>query len=178
MDDALHAMKGKHKPVARSSIFRRVLMQFLDFLSFMFTQYAIWLSPISRGLITVQALFMPLITRLTTKPDLPSITLLLVVLYVSLKLMNMLRRAVVFWVMLAFRLVFWGGLGIAALYVYNRGIEDTIEDISRWYGIWMGEYEYWQERGQQAHERYIKDAQARNAAFNQPSRNNARSGWN
>ena len=41
----------------------------------------------------------------------------------------MMYRAVIFWVNLALRLVFWGGILVVGFWVYNRGPEGFVEDV-------------------------------------------------
>jgi hypothetical protein len=46
-----------------------------------------------------------------------------------------------FWINMFIRLVFWGSIVVLGLWVYNRGPEGFIEDISGLAEYWMGEYE-------------------------------------
>lgn len=78
--------------------------------------------------------------RLTSSPDLASIALLLVIAFVSLKLLGLLWRTVVFWVGLAARALFWAGLVVGGLYVANRGVDGAVEDARHWAEAWAGEY--------------------------------------
>jgi hypothetical protein len=80
---------------------------------------------------------------LIEKPDLTKIALTLVILYLSLKLLNMLVQSVLFWVRLAFRISFWGGLAVLAFWISQRGIDGAAEDLEYWYRVWKGELEYY-----------------------------------
>ncbi|CAI7588523.1 unnamed protein product [Penicillium glandicola] len=58
----------------------------------------------------------------SSMPDLLSIFLLAIIILVSIKILDYAYRVVVFWVTLAFRLVFWGSiLGLGCVGVENAG---------------------------------------------------------
>ncbi|KAJ5777326.1 Nuclear pore assembly and biogenesis protein APQ12 [Penicillium odoratum] len=85
----------------------------------------------------------PLSTFLTSTsaaamPDLLSVFMLVVILFISLKILDYARRLVMFWVMLAFRLVFWGSLIGLGLYVYQVGVENAGRDLGWLWGVTMG----------------------------------------
>lgn len=90
---------------------------------------------------TLQIHLSPFLTRLVTQPDIASVLLLIAVFFISLKILGMLYRAVMFWVMLAVRLVFWGAIVLTGLWVWNRGPEGFVEDMQGLGAYWMGEYE-------------------------------------
>lgn len=75
-------------------------------------------------------------------------------LFVSLKILDMAYRAVLFWVKLVVRLVVWGSLAAMALWIWNRGADGFVEDIQDLMGYWMGEYERFKDeaKGWQSHE--------------------------
>jgi hypothetical protein len=52
----------------------------------------------------------PLFTRLITQPDVATILALLAIFFISLKILDMMYRAVMFWINMAIRLVFWGSI--------------------------------------------------------------------
>jgi hypothetical protein len=74
----------------------------------------------------------------SSTPDLLSVLLLLAILYISLRILDYARRVVMFWVLLIFRLVFWGSVIGAGLYVYNVGVEKTSRDIGWLWGVAQG----------------------------------------
>lgn len=98
----------------------------------------------------IQAFILPLIDRVMQKPDLATIGLLLVVLFLSLKILNMAWQALMFWVRLARRVVFWGGLAALGFWLYNRGVDGAVDDAGQWANVWSKEYEYWKERAETA----------------------------
>jgi hypothetical protein len=89
-------------------------------------------------------LIYPALLRLYNSPDILTIVLLGVLLLISLKILELLRRAVVFWVRMFTRLAFWGSILVAGVYVWGRGWEGALEDGQRWGGeiaaLWMREY--------------------------------------
>ncbi|KAJ6006196.1 Nuclear pore assembly and biogenesis protein [Penicillium sp. IBT 35674x] len=94
----------------------------------------------------------PLSTFLTSTstavmPDLLSVFLLVVIFFISLKILDYARRLVMFWVMLAFRLVFWGSLIGLGFYVYQVGVESAGRDLGWLFGVAMGFVEDFQKSG-------------------------------
>jgi len=79
-------------------------------------------------------------------PDLVQILILAVILFISLKVLDYARRVIVFWVMLVFRLVFWGSLLGLGLYVYRVGVENAGRDVGWVWGVVMGFVENFQAR--------------------------------
>ena len=109
------------------------------FSSFMFTLQSTFTS-------TLLPLISSTLSSITTKPDLASIVLLLVVLFLSLKVLGMLLNTVLWWVRLVFRLAFWGGIVGVGLWVWIRGAEGVVGDLQSLSGVWAEEYRYWQEK--------------------------------
>ncbi|KAH7385593.1 nuclear pore assembly and biogenesis-domain-containing protein [Pyrenochaeta sp. MPI-SDFR-AT-0127] len=90
---------------------------------------------------TLQTHLSPLLTRLITQPDVASILALLAIFFISLKILDMMYRAVIFWVNMVLRLVFWGSILLVGLWVWNRGVEGFVEDLQGLGEYWVGEYE-------------------------------------
>ncbi|GAB7350825.1 hypothetical protein MBLNU459_g1359t1 [Dothideomycetes sp. NU459] len=99
---------------------------------------------------TIQTYLIPAIERVIQKPDLATIALMLLILFLSLKLLNMLWQAVMFWVRLATRIVFWGGLIVLGFWLANRGAEGAMEDVGYWTGVWKSNYEHWKDQAESA----------------------------
>ena len=95
---------------------------------------------------TIKSYMFPLLDQISKKPDLATIALLLIIIFVSLKILNMLWQTLLFWVGLARKLVFWGGLVSLAVWMYARGPEGVMEDVDYWWQVWTKEYQYWRER--------------------------------
>lgn len=90
---------------------------------------------------TLQTHLQPLFTRLVTEPDAASILVVVAALFISFKILDMMYRAVLFWVNLVFRLVLWAGVGLIGLWVYNRGVDGFVQDVQDLAARWAGEYE-------------------------------------
>jgi hypothetical protein len=86
----------------------------------------------------------------STSPSLGSIALLLIILFLSLKILGMLYRAVMFWVFLAARVLFVGTGVFLAVWMWNRGPEGAWTDVHYWSGYWTGEYQRWERQAQRA----------------------------
>ena len=96
----------------------------------------------SFGLVsTLQTHLTPLLTRLITQPDVASILALIAVFFISLKILDMMYRVVMFWVNMVLRLVFWGSMLVLGLWLWNRGVDGFVEDIQGLGEHWAGEYE-------------------------------------
>ena len=93
----------------------------------------------------------PLSTFLTSTstaamPDLVSVLILIAILFISLKILDYARRVVMFWVGLAFKLIFWGFIIGLGWYAYRFGVESTGRDLGWLWGIVMGFVEDFQAR--------------------------------
>ncbi|KAJ6036346.1 Nuclear pore assembly and biogenesis protein [Penicillium herquei] len=95
----------------------------------------------------------PLSTLLTTNtpamPDLITVLMLVIILFISLKILDYARRLVMFWVTLAFQVVFWGSVLGLGWYVYTVGVQNAGRDLGWIWGVIMG---------------FVQDFQARAAA--------------
>ncbi|KAI9676284.1 MAG: hypothetical protein M1829_003113 [Trizodia sp. TS-e1964] len=96
------------------------------------------------NLLTHQKFYAPLASFLTSmlsisqealakafnsQPDLTALALLLVILLVSLKLFNMLRRALMFWTRLAAKLAFWAGTLALVVVLLRLGTSDILSGL-------------------------------------------------
>jgi len=90
---------------------------------------------------TLQTLFQPLITRLTTQPDLASVLLLLALLFISFRILDMAYRAFLFWVRLAFQVLLWGSIAGLGLWMYTKGVDGVVEDAQNLGSFFAGQYE-------------------------------------
>ncbi|KAF1956074.1 hypothetical protein CC80DRAFT_445659 [Byssothecium circinans] len=104
---------------------------------------------------TLQTHLTPLLHKITTQPDIASILALLVLLLISLKVLDMAYRAVMFWIRLVFSIALWGGMAIVGLWVYNRGPDGFVEDVGELARFWWvefgrlrGEADAWRREGE------------------------------
>ena len=63
-------------------------------------------------------------------PDMATLALLAVLLLMSLKLLNVLRKSIVYWISVAIRLVTWTLVLAVGVYVWQRGLEQSLEDVA------------------------------------------------
>ncbi|KAL4809594.1 nuclear pore assembly and biogenesis-domain-containing protein [Aspergillus unguis] len=80
----------------------------------------------------------PLAHMLSSMPDLASVLVLIFVLLVSLKVLDYTRRAVMFWVWLTMRLVWWSSAIAIGLYLYNAGLEKVMRDLGFVFNFLVG----------------------------------------
>ncbi|KAK2841598.1 hypothetical protein FQN49_006098 [Arthroderma sp. PD_2] len=80
----------------------------------------------------------PINALLASPPDLYSILALLLIFFISLKVLDYARRVIMFWVMLVFRLVFWGVVLGGAWYAYTVGWEKVWHDTAWVLGLLEG----------------------------------------
>ncbi|KAH8731172.1 nuclear pore assembly and biogenesis-domain-containing protein, partial [Phaeosphaeriaceae sp. PMI808] len=78
-------------------------------------------------------------------PDVASILAVLAIFFISLKILDMMYRAVLFWINMAIRLALWGGLLVLGTWIWSRGVDGFIEDVSGMVEHWSGEYEKYSE---------------------------------
>lgn len=79
-----------------------------------------------------------LATYSDSMPDILSVIVLLTILLISLKIVKYAFRVVMFWVLLAFRIIFWGSILGLGWYVYNVGIENATRDCGWLWGVLSG----------------------------------------
>jgi hypothetical protein len=53
----------------------------------------------------------------------------------------MMYRAVMFWVNMALRLVFWGAIVMLGMWLWNRGVDGFVDDVGGLVEYWTGQYE-------------------------------------
>ncbi|RMZ23527.1 hypothetical protein D0859_12442 [Hortaea werneckii] len=94
---------------------------------------------------TAKSWLLPLIDQVSQKPDLATIALLLIIVLVSLKILDMLWKTLLFWMRFVRRLVLWGGIAALGLWFWSRGPDGVLEDVQYWQGQWSHEYGYWKE---------------------------------
>lgn len=97
-------------------------------------------SPVYNGFVA------PLLGRLIASPDIASVILVLIILIVSLQMLNLAFRAVMFWIRLAVRLVFWGSVVGLAVWFYQRGFDGVADDLGVVQNTWQREYRYWNQQ--------------------------------
>lgn len=92
-------------------------------------------------------------------PDLVTLLLLGIILIISVRVLDYVRRTVFFWIAIAFKVLFYVTLGFVGVYVYQRGVEESMEDVVKlldWYGSLSGQAK--REGGRKARE-FEREAQ-------------------
>ena len=62
-------------------------------------------------------------------PDLLTLLLLGVILIVSARVLDYVRRTIFFWIAFAFKILFYTSLAGVGIYIWQRGIEQSLEDF-------------------------------------------------
>lgn len=84
-------------------------------------------------------LFERAIRTLTTDSfDLATLAFLALICLISLKLLDMLRRTVLYWTKVVFKLAFYVLVVGAGIYVWQRGIEQSLKEFGWVIGLFMG----------------------------------------
>jgi len=124
-----------------------------DFVSFLRGYYVLLPTPLHGPVNFLTTMSSRLTTVLTSlfshiqqSPDVASIVLLMILLFVSLKIVNLLYRTIMFWIVLILKIAFYGSLAAIGLWIWSRGIEGVEEDIGNLTQLWKHEYGYWQEK--------------------------------
>lgn len=153
--------------------------------------YATYLRPLQRSVLLAKSYFYsyffpyvyPLIrlssrayqSILADNSSIYTLAILAIVLIISLKLLDILRRIIIHWISLALRLVFWAAVVGAGFYIYNRGVDQTADDIGWVMGLLAG----LEEQGQRVGQRRAAGSsrQARNLGKRTPRGRTRGAGW-
>lgn len=104
-------------------------------------------------------IFDRLIQALHSSPDIVVLGFFLVILLVIMQILSWLRRAIVFWTRIAFRMAFYAAIVAVAASVWQRGLEASWSDAAfigsklLTYGgmvkdIWLREYQRYEQQAQ------------------------------
>ena len=74
----------------------------------------------------------------TDAPDITTLALLAVALIISFRVLDYVRRTILYWVGLAIRLGLWVAIGGLGLYVWQRGFDQSVEDFGYIWGFLQG----------------------------------------
>ncbi|KAL3458808.1 nuclear pore assembly and biogenesis-domain-containing protein [Aspergillus heterothallicus] len=80
----------------------------------------------------------PLAHLLASMPDLASVLVLIFILFVSFKVLDYTRRAVMFWVWLTMRLAWWATIISLGLYMYQAGWAKVARDLGFVFNFLVG----------------------------------------
>ncbi|KAH6636622.1 hypothetical protein F5144DRAFT_611337 [Chaetomium tenue] len=96
------------------------------------------LQPLRTLLTHLLTLLTPLLTtaldRLTTilssSPNIVAATVLLLLAIAVLQILALVRRIVLFWTRVAFRLLFWAAVALVVSWAWQRGVERSVRDVA------------------------------------------------
>jgi hypothetical protein len=71
-------------------------------------------------------------------PDVVTLLILAGLLIASLKVLDYMRKTIVYWIGLAIKMVLWVTVAAVGFYVYYRGIEQSMEDFGWVWGFLQG----------------------------------------
>jgi hypothetical protein len=89
----------------------------------------------------LQTFLTPQLAKFVAQPDVFSILALLAIFFISLKIVGMMYRWVMFWVTMVLQLVMWAAMVGVGLWVWNRGVDGFLGDVKDLGMYWLGEYE-------------------------------------
>ena len=108
-------------------------------------------------------------------PDILTLGILAAVLIISLKALDYMRKTVIYWISLAIRLGMWIAMVGVGFYVYQRGVEQSVEDFGWVWGLLAGLGEQGGEIGGQ--KAAARERAARSMAGYGPRRRTRGAGW-
>ncbi|MCJ1273671.1 hypothetical protein MMC21_001464 [Puttea exsequens] len=116
--------------------------------------YQQYLYPIYRFLLRTQSIFFrhvyPFLYPLYTlsnralqslssdSPDILSLLALSFLVIISVRIFDYMRRWIISWFAFAIRVGMWLAVGLVGIYVYNRGVEQSVEDFGYIWGLLEG----------------------------------------
>lgn len=74
----------------------------------------------------------------TGAPDVLTLAILAIALIVSLRVLDYMRRTIIYWIGLAIRTGLWLTVGGVGVYVWQRGFEQSVEDFGYIWGFLQG----------------------------------------
>lgn len=92
---------------------------------------------------TYLAPYVPSVVTGLANLDLIPLLMTLLALYISIKLLDYARRMVMYWIRLAFSLVFYLSIGLGAWYIYAAGPEKAMNDLGWFVGVVGGLVQGW-----------------------------------
>lgn len=74
----------------------------------------------------------------TDAPDILTLAILAIALIISVRVLDYMRRTIMYWVSLAFRMGLWLAFGGLGVYVWQRGFDQSVEDFGYIWGFLQG----------------------------------------
>jgi Nuclear pore assembly and biogenesis len=130
-------------------------LQHLSHLSTVSSYSSMVLSFINNLAAKIHALSLQLTGESVASPSLTTVALLLIILFLSLKILNMLYRTIVFWVKMIFRVAVLGAVVGTGSWIYVRGIDGVQQDVSDLVAYWSQEVKRYEAMGREG-EAYLR----------------------
>jgi hypothetical protein len=81
-------------------------------------------------------------------PAVITVGMLLLLLVISMQILNFARRLIAFWTRIMFQVLFYGGIVVFVMVVWQRGVGRTVRDLAEWAqeikDVWWKEYRRWE----------------------------------
>ena len=116
--------------------------------------YSPYIAPILRAILLTQSYFyryiFPTIYPLYTlsnnalhsmssdSPDLVTLAALAIVFIISIRVLDYMRKTVIGWITFAIKFGMWAAVALVGVYVYQRGVEQSLEDFGWVWGLLQG----------------------------------------
>lgn len=91
-------------------------------------------------------------------PDMGTLVLLAIVLFISIKFLDILRRTILGWIKMVLKLGMWVLVAAVGLYVWQRGLEQSLEDFGWALGFIAGLENEGERIGSMKASRRVRDA--------------------
>lgn len=140
--------------VANETLIPDYLPQAAHFYNTYYVPYASYLTPVYRALFLSQSYFyryiFPTLYPLyalcnnalqspsSDAPDILTLGILAIALVISLKVLDYMRKAIIYWISMAIRLAMWVSVIGVGIYVWQRGVEQSFEDFGWVWGFLAG----------------------------------------
>ncbi|KAL2043530.1 hypothetical protein N7G274_003837 [Stereocaulon virgatum] len=110
-------------------------------------------------------------------PDILTLVGLAVVLLISFKALDYMRKTIIAWIALAIRLGMWLVVGFVGVYVWQRGVEQSVEDFGWVWGLLAGLGEEGERIGGRKAQGRERDARRMRGPGAGPGKRRTRGAW-
>ena len=101
----------------------------------------------------------PLLNNTDETPTLTSIIALVVIAYISIKFLDILRRQIISFITFAIKTIMWISIAVIGIYVYNRGVEESFEDLMAVVGMFSALEKEGEKKGRRMAGQKMKQAE-------------------
>jgi hypothetical protein len=149
--------QGAQAHISLSHLYSNTILP--DYTPYLLTLYQ-HLHPYIRSvnslLFTLQSKLMPFLLPALNRvavfaqdsPAIITVGILLLLLVISMQILNFARRLIVFWTRIMLQVLFYGGIVVLVMVVWQRGVGRTVGDLAEWAqeikDVWWREYRRWE----------------------------------